>query len=292
MVDHDRLSGFLNLVKPVGMTSHDAVARVRKLSGCRAVGHAGTLDPEALGVLPLAFGGYTKLLPWTKLTPKTYQGRMVLGTSTTSGDAQGATSARSGPPWPTGDDVARASMWLTGDRIQIPPRVSALKQNGRRLYDLARQGLSVWPDARVIQVESIRVLTGGADRWQFETTVGSGTYIRALVRDWGMILGHSAHLEDLVRTQVGSFSIASAWSLSHLESLGSQWINALETFYPHLDLVAVEVEEPWVALIAHGRRDILSEVVGNAQGTIALTANHAIIAIVSGPPWRFEKVLV
>ena len=285
-------TGLLNLMKPRGITSHDAVARLRKLTHIREMGHAGTLDPDASGVLPIAVGSYTKLINWLELTPKIYRGWMELGVSTSSGDASGEVVARSGPPWPTRLNVTASAAWLVGDGLQIPPRVSALKRNGARLYQLARQGQAVWPSPRPISVGSIAVLEGGGQRWYFEASVGAGTYIRSLVRDWGLLLGHIAHLEELERTGVGSFAVTTAWDLQQLEQMGDQWISALESFESHLSIAVHNLDPGVIPMIAHGRQDVLPHIMGNAEGTIALVGNRDIIAIVTGPPWRFRKVLL
>ncbi|MCL5972296.1 MAG: tRNA pseudouridine(55) synthase TruB, partial [Firmicutes bacterium] len=175
---------------------------------------------------------------------------------------------------------------------QIPPRVSALKQNGVRLYQLTRKGQAVWPSPRPIAVKSISVIEGSGQRWYFEASVGGGTYIRSLVRDWGLLLGHSAHLGGLERTGVGSFAATRAWSLQQLEAMGDQWISALESFESHLSIAVHNLDPGVIPMIAHGRQDVLPHVMGNAEGTIALAGNHDIIAIVTGPPWRFRNVLL
>ena len=290
---HSTPAGLLNLMKPRGITSHDAVARVRRLTHVREVGHVGTLDPDACGVLPIAVGSsYTKLIQWLELTPKIYRGWMELGVSTSSGDASGVVVGRSGPPWPTRRNAVSSALWLVGDHLQIPPRVSALKHDGKRLYQLARQGRAVWPSPRLISVASLKVLNGDGQRWYFEASVGAGTYIRSLVRDWGWLLRHSAHLEDLERTGVGSFAAAHSWSFQQLEEMGDQWTSALETYESHLSIAVHNLDPDVIPMIAHGRRDILPHIMGNAEGTVALVANRDIIAIVTGPPWRFRKVLL
>lgn len=291
MVDSAQTEGFLNLIKPRGMTSHAAVAEVRRLFHCREVGHLGTLDPDARGVLPCAVGRYTKLIPWVDLTPKIYRGWIQLGVGTSSGDAQGEVISRSGPPWPSRRDLEDSARWLIGPRIQIPPRVSAIQQGGKRLYASARQGQAVWPAPRSVHIDSINIIKGSGQRWQFEASVGTGTYIRAVVRDWGFLSGHSAHLEGLERTQVGRFHQDKAWTLESLHSLSTNLL-ALQPFADILDIPQVEIEPDMQNAVRHGQHDVLNRLPGMSAPVVALTLEGDIMALVDGFAKRYIKVLI
>lgn len=292
MVKPTQPEGFLNILKPRGMTSHSVVAAVRRLYHCREVGHMGTLDPDARGVLPIAVGRYTKLITWVGLTPKIYRGWMNLGIGTTSGDTEGQVTSHSGPPWPTRGDVDLAARWLMGQRIQIPPRVSAIQQGGQRLYAQTRNGRAVWPAPRPVLVEQLVLVAGSGTRWQFKATVGTGTYIRALVRDWGFLLGHSAHLEGLERTQVGRFHEDQAWTLEALQALGGSNVHALQPFSTILDMPQTAIDPSLKDALRHGRQDLLTHLDGLPNSLVALTLDGDIMAIVDGSKKRYIKVLI
>lgn len=205
------------------MTAHDVVARVRRgLSGER-VGHTGTLDPDAAGVLVLAVGRARHLLAWADLSPKEYWGRAVCGLATDSLDAAGAWVARSDPPWPRRSDWERAGRWLVGRGLSVPPQVSAKQVAGRRAYDAARDGDRLWLRPVRAVVPRLVVLSAAGNTATFSATTGTGVYVRALVRDWGLMLGHAAHLSTLIRTQVGPFRIEAAATLEEWEASRSGW---------------------------------------------------------------------
>ncbi len=292
MVTPRKAEGFLNVLKPRGMTSHAVVSQIRRLFHCREVGHLGTLDPDAQGVLPIAVGRYTKLIPWVGLTPKIYRGWMILGVGTSSGDAQGQVTSQSGPPWPTRHDIHQQARWLVGTRIQIPPRVSAIQQDGQRLYANARKGIAVWPAPRTVVVDALTLIAGSGQEWQFEASVGTGTYIRALVRDWGFLLGHSAHLERLERIQVGHFLEDQAWTLEALHSLGSRNVEALNSWSKFLNMPQKDVAPDFRNAIRHGRQDVLDHLPGLPNSLVALSIDGDIMAIVDGTRKRYIKVLI
>lgn len=216
------MDGLLVLDKPSGCTSHDCVARVRRLYGERRVGHAGTLDPAATGVLVLGLGRVTRLLEYVSEGEKAYLGTVVFGIETDTHDADGRiTSERDA----SGLDEAavRAALAAFVGRIpQVPPVVSAKRIGGQRLHVLHRRGLS--PDLPAVEVE-IRSLelvefhAGAAPRATLEVVCGAGTYVRALARDLGAALGVGAHLATLRRTRVGRFTLADAIALAALADL-------------------------------------------------------------------------
>jgi tRNA pseudouridine55 synthase len=198
--------------KPAGVTSHDVVGMLRKRFGERQVGHAGTLDPDATGVLVVGVGMATKLLRFVEKTTKRYTGDVVLGSATSTLDAAGEVLATFDMSGVTVDDARRvAAEHLTGAIEQVPPMVSAIKVDGNRLHELARQGLEVERAPRRVTVESFTVDAGPEPGvLSIEVVCSAGTYIRTLADDLGRLLGGGAHLRNLRRTAVGEFTLADA----------------------------------------------------------------------------------
>ena len=218
--------GILVVDKPAGWTSHDVVGRTRRLAGTRKVGHAGTLDPMATGVLVLGVEKGTRLLTFLVGCDKDYTATVRLGRSTVTDDAEGEVTASRGAAGLQPAQVAAAVAALTGDIEQVPSSVSAIKVDGRRAYARARAGEDVTLAARPVTVSRFEVLaerTGDVDGvpvvdLDVAVTVSSGTYVRALARDLGSALGCGGHLTALRRTRVGGFGIESAHTLASLES--------------------------------------------------------------------------
>ncbi|WP_125132458.1 tRNA pseudouridine(55) synthase TruB [Microbacterium sp. 10M-3C3] len=209
--------GILLVDKPQGITSHDVVARARRALGTRKVGHAGTLDPMATGLLVLGVDGATRLLTYLVGADKTYTATIRLGARTDTDDAEGTVVERAdAAAWADVDDAAidRGVAALTGDIRQVPSTVSAIKVQGRRAYDLARAGESVELAARAVTVSRFAVLARrrSPDALDLDVVVdcSSGTYIRALARDLGAGLGVGGHLTALRRERVGPFDVADA----------------------------------------------------------------------------------
>ncbi len=259
--------------KSAGCTSHDVVAQARRLLGTRKVGHAGTLDPDATGVLVLGVGRATRLLRYLTALPKSYRGEVVLGVGTDSLDASGQVVATYDMEAVTLADARAAAATLVGDLQQVPPMVSAISVGGRRLHELARAGVEVERAARSVTVSRFDV-TGVVDpsplltpsgvaitTAEGVTTVGgpvlavevdcsSGTYVRSLAAELGGLLGGGAHLRNLCRTAVGSFSLDLARPVEDLELLVPLVAVA------HLEKVAVDDEV--AALVATGTRLVRS----------------------------------
>jgi tRNA pseudouridine55 synthase len=203
--------GVLILDKPAGPTSHDLVARARRLMGQRRVGHAGTLDPPACGVLVLVLGRATRLVRFLDHEPKRYTGSFRLGLTTTTDDAQGAVISAWEAPLPDPDAVRAAARASLGTRLQHPPTVSARKVGGHRMYRLARRGIAVEAPPSPVTVFSFSVLAGEApSEWGFDTVVSGGTYVRSLVRDLGAALGCGACVSTLRRESAGAFHASAA----------------------------------------------------------------------------------
>ena len=206
--------GFVVVDKHAGLTSHDVVARCRRLLGTRKVGHAGTLDPDATGVLIVGVGRATRLLRFASALPKTYVGDVVLGTTTTTLDASGEVTARFDMGEVALEAVREAARSLTGRIQQVPPMVSAVKVGGRRLHELAREGIEVERAARGVEVFRFDAFeTGEPGCFRVLVECSSGTYVRVLAADLGLRLGGGAHLRVLRRISVGSFRDAEAMAL-------------------------------------------------------------------------------
>lgn len=204
--------GLVVIDKEAGWTSHDVVAKARGILGTRKVGHAGTLDPDATGVLLLGVGKATRLLRFLTPLIKQYQGELVLGVETTTLDAAGEITAVHDMASVTPDQVAEAASRFVGDIMQVPPMVSAVRVGGRRLHELARQGIEVEREARPVTVRKLTVVPADADAgvYRMEVSCSSGTYIRSLAADIGAALGGGGHLRGLRRLAVGSFTVVEA----------------------------------------------------------------------------------
>lgn len=202
-------SGLLPVDKPTGVTSHDVVAFARRRLRQRGIGHLGTLDPNASGLLVLAIGVATRCAMVWQGGRKTYAGTARFGVVTDTQDTQGRVLATS-PLRPTDAQVRAAALALTGDLMQVPPMVSALKKDGERLYDIARRGETVEREPRAVRVDAWRWLEGGADETRFEVDCSGGTYVRTLVHDLGASLGCGAALAALRRLESQPFSLAQA----------------------------------------------------------------------------------
>ncbi len=201
--------GLLLVDKPGGVTSHDAVAMVRHALGTKKVGHAGTLDPMATGLLVMGVGRATRLLRFLGDLPKVYEGTMRLGVETTTLDAEGEVTHRA--PVAIGvADVRRAMASLVGDSLQTPPAYSAVKVGGRKLYDAARKGETLEAQPRRIHVDAFDLLAFDGDEARFRVVCGGGTYVRVLAADVGATLGCGAHLTALRRTAIGAFDVGEA----------------------------------------------------------------------------------
>ena len=213
-------SGLVIVDKPAEWTSHDVVAQMRRLAGTRKVGHAGTLDPMATGVLVVGVGKATRLLGHLALTEKTYRATIRLGQSTDTDDAEGEITATASAAGVTDADLRAAIETLTGEIMQVPPQVSAIKVNGRRAYRMARKGEDVELAARPVTVREFTVedvrREGELVDVDAVVTCSSGTYIRALARDLGAALGTGGHLTALRRTRVGPYGLERARTLDQL----------------------------------------------------------------------------
>jgi tRNA pseudouridine55 synthase len=227
--------GVLLVDKPSGMTSHDVVDRVRRQFGFKKVGHCGTLDPAATGLLILVIERATKLQDRLMSDDKAYEGTMLLGVSTDSQDADGEIIAEKPVPPLTAEDIEQVLNKFRGDIQQVPPMVSALKHKGTPLYKLARKGQTVEREPRPVHIYDLRVLGIELPRIQFRVACTKGTYVRTLCSDIGDLLGCGAHLYSLRRTKSGKFAVEDA---HQLESIMKQTREQLKEFIiPILKLI-------------------------------------------------------
>jgi tRNA pseudouridine55 synthase len=297
------LDGILNIDKPAGKTSYGVVARVKRLTGERRVGHAGTLDPDATGVLPVCLGKGTRVVEYLSGAAKTYRAAIELGAATDTYDAAGKVIQRGDP---SGIDRAKLESALApfrGTIRQTPPMYSAIKHRGQPLYKLARAGISIERRSRPVTIHRLEI-TG----WQppvvtLEIECGKGTYIRSLAHDLGQALGCGAFLKSLVRTRYGPFDIKEAVSLPQLEEAlreGSRERLLYPVDYVLQDYLAVVVGEAGEKTITQGK--LLSLEPLDNLGTTADTRCRAyapdrrFLGILRYVPekglWQPEKVFV
>lgn len=213
----EKVFGFLNIDKPQGLTSHDVVARVRRICrntyGKTKVGHAGTLDPMATGVLVICLGHATRLSEYAMQSTKKYRASIQLGVKTDTYDAEGEVIAETDASHISLEQVETAFQAFIGDIQQLPPMYSAIKKDGKKLYELAREGKEIERDARPVTIHSIEVVEWQSPTIVLDVTCGAGTYIRSLAHDIGETLATGAHLSGLIRLKSGAFAVENAISL-------------------------------------------------------------------------------
>jgi tRNA pseudouridine55 synthase len=210
------VNGWFILDKPVGMTSTHAVSRLKRIYNAKKAGHAGTLDPLASGLLPVAFGEATKTVPFVQDGEKEYRFTVRWGVETESDDTEGRVVATS-EHRPGPDQIEAALPRFTGTIMQVPPAFSAIKVNGERAYDIARDGETVELAARPITINSLDLISTTGDEAVFEARCGKGTYVRAIARDLGRALGCLGHVTALRRTRVGPFTEMDAVTLAEVD---------------------------------------------------------------------------
>jgi tRNA pseudouridine55 synthase len=292
-------SGLIIVDKPQGWTSHDVVARIRKLGGTRKVGHAGTLDPMATGVLVIGLNKATRLLTYIVGTGKTYEALIRLGESTLTDDAEGETTSSASTQHIPDADIRAGVLALTGTIAQVPSSVSAIKVNGERSYARVRAGEEVALAARPVTVSRFeihgieRTGDGDAQRTDVRATVdcSSGTYIRALARDLGAGLGVGGHLTALRRTRVGPFAVGQARTLDQLaERLDTLDIaDAARALLPVRELSGAEAVE-----LSFGRRIACSDGGGHTaeRPAAAFGPDGTLVALLADSGDAAKPVLV
>jgi tRNA pseudouridine55 synthase len=251
-----QISGILNIDKPAGMTSHDVVDRVRQISGQRRVGHAGTLDPLATGVLIVCLGQATRVAEYLMASDKIYRAEIHLGVSTDTHDAEGEVTATA-EVGVSEEELGKALASFTGSIQQVPPMYSALKREGTPLHRLARQGITVEREARSVEIHNIELLNWMSPLLTIRVECSPGTYIRALARDLGQKLGCGAHLQSLTRLASGHFTLEKAVSLDELAEAFAQG-NWQEFIHPLdealLDFEPMVVDAQTEQRIRHGQQ--------------------------------------
>ncbi|MBU2701962.1 tRNA pseudouridine55 synthase [Sporomusaceae bacterium BoRhaA] len=236
------ISGLINFLKPPGMTSHDVVSFIRRTYGLKKVGHAGTLDPAAAGVLPVALGQATRLLEYMTDTNKTYRVELTFGYETDTGDEAGQIIQTS-TVRPKKAAMEACLSTFVGTIEQVPPMYSAIKVDGKKLYDLARQGISIDVKARQIMIESIELLTTTENKILFDVTCSKGTYIRTLCLDISHRLGTYGTMTFLLRTQVGDFRIDQAATAEEIQKEPDKWLLPIEYAVRSLPRMHVNCEQ-------------------------------------------------
>ena len=214
-----RLHGLLIIDKPAGWTSHDVVGKLRRLTGERQIGHAGTLDPMATGVLPVAVGDATRAIEFLAGASKRYEAEIVFGVETDAHDADGRVTRVASASTLDERQVRVALTQFTGLFAQIPPMHAAIKVDGVKLYDLARQGISIEREARPVVVHEIDLVAWDAPVATIHVHCSKGFYVRSLARDLGETLGVGAHLGNLVRLSTGPFTLCESWTMGELGEL-------------------------------------------------------------------------
>jgi tRNA pseudouridine55 synthase len=248
------LDGVVIIDKPEGITSHDAVREVKRSLSAAKVGHTGTLDPFATGVLVMGINQGTKLIPFLDKTEKAYRGVMVLGVSTDTLDLTGKVIETRDSSHVTEQDVRRVFSRFMGDILQSPPLFSALKVDGVRLYKLARSGVPApQPQARPVHIRLFRLVDFSPPRVGFEVICSPGTYIRSLAADIGRMLDVGAYLERLTRTASGPFTIEEAYPLSEFVALGLSGYGVVTGLREAVaDMTEIPISGQEAALVANG----------------------------------------
>lgn len=246
------VSGFFNINKPKGLTSHDVVARVRRLVGQRKVGHAGTLDPLATGLLLVCLGQATRLIEYLVVGQKQYRATIRFGATTDTLDAEGAITSQHDTSGLEASALKQILPRFVGQLQQIPPVFSAIKQHGQPVYKRARAGEAVELSPRSVTIHGLTWQAWSPPDLTIHVSCSAGTYIRALARDIGEAAGTGAYLADLTRTASGQFELAEAVSLEQLEQNWPIYLQPLNQAVKHLPCVILDAEE--VANIQQGRK--------------------------------------
>jgi tRNA pseudouridine55 synthase len=282
-------AGFVVVDKPAGWTSHDVVDAARGWFGTRRVGHLGTLDPLATGVLPLAIRGATKLVPYVQNRAKGYAGAIRLGRVTDTLDAEGKVLREYEGPWPDEARVEEAMQSLVGELDQVPPMFSAVKKDGVPLHKLAREGREIPRDPKRVRVERFALRKYDPPRIEIEVECSGGTYVRVLAADLGERLGCGAHLADLRRTRSGPFTLdqASSPETLRVEAESGEIERRLVSPLVVLGLPALRLSQDEVARIAQGT-EIAADGPTGVPGTqiVGHDEQNRVVAILELLPGR------
>lgn len=278
------MDGIIPLFKPKGMTSHDCVAKIRRIISMKKVGHTGTLDPNVTGVLPICVGEATKIIPFIQDLQKEYIATVTLGKSTTTEDADGEIIAEKPlDTFPTRTRIDNALHQYLGEQTQVPPMYSAVKVRGRKLYDYARKGIEVERPKRLItifEIEQIRKAHAPLHSFTFRVVCSKGTYIRTLCVEIGKSLGFPAHMSNLVRTKSDGISLENTISLQTITSFVekgdmSQFMLPIEQGLTHL--AGIQVDEQTGKRVLQGQKLSISQPMGTNR--FKMMYNDQLLAI-------------
>ena len=234
-------NGFINLNKPSGMTSHDAVNHLRKIFSTRKVGHAGTLDPLASGVLPIAINRATKFIEYLADCDKSYRAEILFGVATDSGDLEGKIISRAENfHMPTADEFNAAMKIFVGEIEQIPPKFSAIKIHGRKAYDLARKKLEFEMPSRRVKIFRLELVALDKNSATIEIDCGKGTYVRSLAIDLGERLNLPATLKNLIRLSVDDFDLKNSLTFDEIKKFGADCLLPIENCLNHLPMFELD----------------------------------------------------
>ncbi|MFL7838559.1 MAG: tRNA pseudouridine(55) synthase TruB [Candidatus Promineifilaceae bacterium] len=286
------LEGLLLIDKPVGPTSHDIVNQLRRLSGIRRIGHAGTLDPLASGLLLVCIGRATRLLEYLLDQPKRYEASVRLGQSTDTFDAQGEVVAER-PVMVTGQDIEEALQQFRGPIVQYAPAYSAVKKDGVPLYKLARQGIEVERPSREVTIYNLQLCSWQEPLVELDVSCSSGTYIRSLADDLGNVLGCGGHISSLRRSEVGSFAVDEAVAIDRLDS--DNWFDYLlppDSAVEHLPKVEFSAEMAAKLLLGQRVPGVGAQPTGTPARAYEAGSRFLGIIIADDQSWQPHKMWV
>lgn len=238
-------AGIINVLKPCGMTSHDVISFMRRVLNTKKIGHSGTLDPDAAGVLPVFAGTATRLLEYALEDGKSYRAEITFGVKTDTGDDSGTVVQTSALPICTAEEFANVLQEFTGVQKQLPPMYSALKLNGQPLYKLARKGIEVEREAREIFISRLELISFNPQKAVLDVECSKGTYIRTLLEDICARLSVCGTMSFLLRTSAGGFKIEDAVTLQELEAEPLRYLLPEETAVVHLTEAVLTERQAW-----------------------------------------------
>ncbi|HLB05784.1 MAG TPA: tRNA pseudouridine(55) synthase TruB [Thermodesulfobacteriota bacterium] len=276
------MDGILVIDKPKGITSHDVVSSVRRVALTRKVGHAGTLDPFATGVLVVGFNQGTKALTFLTGDEKEYEATLRLGIETDTLDRDGRIVKEATCPDISYEYMEKVLNSFMGRQAQIPPKFSAIKKDGVPFYKLARKGVDFEVPAREIEIYGMTLLNLALPDISFRVRCSSGTYVRSLARDIGIKIGCGGHLEALRRVRSGRFTIDMAVPLDRLKEMGNSWSEVAVGLREALSLPEVDVDQPKAGMIRMGKELTLDDVIPGgiiSVGMFMLTYNKELVAV-------------
>ena len=276
------MDGIVNVMKPAGMTSHDVVAKLRRVYHTKKVGHTGTLDPDAIGVLPICVGQATRLVEYFTEKDKTYKVIMKFGNETTTQDSSGEVTITTELPTLSKAEFCAVTEQFIGEIQQVPPMYSAIKKDGQPLYKLAREGVEVEIEPRSVMIHGIKVLMYNKESAMLEVHCGKGTYIRTLCQDLARACGSSAHMTYLMRLSSGDFNIADAVPLARLEQSETpeQFLQGMNDCLHAMPAVTV-TDKKMMERIVNGLSQKAQGAESLAEGTVcrAVTQEGVLLAI-------------